>query len=715
MINLILDALLGWLIDFVQLIFDGLFGANLSDMFANFANPTALSNQIPYVDVLSNAMKAIGWVFLAINAYAIIIKALIAQFGGDGSTENPIKSMAKVLIAGFFIANQGSVMSIVSILFGRISAVMPGHMVAINNLSWWFSTDPGKVFTRIMLIVMVAYAAIGAALAYIERLFSYVIFLYTYPIAVAFSINKETSDTFRQWLQGIISQMIMIVLSTGMMYIAITLLNAAMGDIVPAVGEAMDSPIGNLNIFAYILSINAMALVKNSEKILNMYNIRTMPNSDTAAGFGNAFRSAMVMGGTALRTTIGAAKGIGAAAGEISSIGAAAPISGGTALASVGNLVNPMGATQDISPSDGVANNVARAATNTKISQAQGQDYATRVAQPQGVAGVTKDSSPADRLSVAMAQTPSNAQKMQEFHDRNMDHQGGNVRTTAGKLYQHGNDIENFKNFSDGTDAAIKDINESRGKVNDWLNQQEGNTEVQNGIAQAKGENLKADDVYKAYGMANDQSLKNFKPEGYAAPVFKDGKMSGIMMKGQQTNSRTGEVSNKNLYVSTDDVQKSGGAIGEQGEWTANTNGFHQVTPNAFVYDLTPTKSGGSSDKNSASVASEQTEARTHADNLMSYGSGGGHATGDTYSNRSSYGAGTYTHDTHMPEQPDIRHVQMDLNNQPTPDEDPSTPYGASNEASEVRTNVADAQTEAKNDVKGENKAIENDTHKPTD
>ena len=707
MLNLILDALLGWLIDFVQYIFNGLFdgvgGVTLGNITSNFTRPDTLATTIPYIDVLSKAMRAIGWVFLAINAYSIIIKALLNQFGGDGSTENPIKSMAKVFIAGFFIANHGSVMNLVSLLFTQLSSVMPADMVKINNLTIWGSVIPSQVFTRILLIIMVAFGSVGAALSYIERIFSFIIFLYTYPIAVAFSINKETSDTFRQWLQGVISQMIMIILSTGMMYIAISLLNRAM------------AATAGINMYNYVLALNAMALVKNSEKILNMYNIRTMPNSSTAAGFAGAMRSAVAMGTSAVRTTIGAAKGIGAVTGDLSSIGAASPIDGGMAAASVGNLVNPMGSTQPITPSDGPAENVARSVTNSKISQAQGQDYATRVAHPQGMSGVTKDSSTADRLSVAMAQTPSNAQKMQEFHDRNMDHQGGNMKTLTGKLYQHGNDVENFNNFSAGTDSAIKDINESRGKVNDWLNQQEGNTDIQNGVAQAKGENLKADDVYKAYGMANDQSLKNFKPEGYVAPVFKDGKMSGIMMKGQQTNARTGEVSNKNLYVSTDDVQKSGGAIGEQGEWTANTNGFHQVTPNAFVYDLTPTKSGGSGDKNSASVASNQMEARTHADNLMSYGSGGGHATGDTYSNLSSYGAGTYTHDTHMPEQPDIRHVQMDLNNQPTPDEDPSTPYGASNEASEVRSNVADAQTEVKNDVKGDNKAIENDTHKPTD
>lgn len=125
MINLILDALLGWLIDFIQILVEGVFGGDLSNIFSSFTDPSALQTTIPFINVLSNAMKAIGWIFLAINAYSIIIKALLSQFGGDGSTENPIKSMIKVFVAGFFIANQGSVMNLVSVLFGRISSLMP--------------------------------------------------------------------------------------------------------------------------------------------------------------------------------------------------------------------------------------------------------------------------------------------------------------------------------------------------------------------------------------------------------------------------------------------------------------------------------------------------------------------------------------------------------------------------------------------------------------
>ena len=699
MINLILDALLGWLIDFIQILVEGVFGGDLSNIFSSFTDPSALQTTIPFINVLSNAMKAIGWIFLAINAYSIIIKALLSQFGGDGSTENPIKSMIKGFVAGFFIANQGSVMNLVSVLFGRISSLMPMEMVTINNLSWWFSTDPGKIFTRIILLVMVAFGVVGAALAYIERLFSFIIFLYTYPIAVAFSINKETSDTFRQWLQGIVSQMIMIVLSTGMMFIAITLLNKAMGDIWLKPGSPLDSPIGNLNIFLYVLALNAMSIVKNSEKILNMYNIRTMPNSDTAAGFAGAFQNAMRVGMFAVRSTMGAARGIGAVAGDYSSIGAASPMDGGSG-GGHSEIINPMGTTGPIAPSDGPADNIARSATNKRISESQGQDYATRVSQPQTMGNVSKDSSTVDKLSLAMAQPPTNAQKMQEFHDRNMDHQGGRAKTSLGKMFQNGNDMANFDNFSKGADDAIKDINASRTKVNGWLeDQQNGEKAIEksdgcDGVQPAFGsEGLKAEDVYKAYGMANDQSLKNFKPEGYAAPVFKNGKMSGMMIKGQQENARTGEISNKTMYVSSDAVQGDS-SVGAEGEWTANTKGFHQVSPNAYAYELNPTKGGAGGKGESAELAEMQNNYRQKANDLMTFG----------YS-RGNYPVQNDPRPNSMPEQPDHERLQDMLDNIRIPDS-ADTP---------TTTKVNEALSELNDEIKGEIAEERDETTKPTE
>ena len=136
---------------------------------------------------------------------------------------------------------------------------------------------------------------------------------------------------------------------------------------------------------------------------------------------------------------------------------------------------------------------------------------------------------------------------------------------------------------------------------------------------------LQAKDVYKAYGMSNDAGLKNFAPEGNAIPVTKNGQLDGFMIKGKQTNPRTGEVSDKQMYVSTGDIRKTDGKIGEHGEWTAETSGFHQITPDVYTYNVKPTAApkGGRDDESQAEaeeIANIQSNARAVATEYMDYG-----------------------------------------------------------------------------------------------
>jgi hypothetical protein len=204
------------------------------------------------------------------------------------------------------------------------------------------------------------------------------------------------------------------------------------------------------------------------------------------------------------------------------------------------------------------------------------------------------------------------------------------MHSLVGKGAQQLQGNDNFKNFQTGVSDAISDINDARGKVNDWINENKtsGSAGVQGGHS-----SLAAADVYKAYGMSNDAGLKNFSPEGNAVPVFKsqntaggspENVLDGFMIKGKQTNPRTGEMSDKQMFVSSKDFQKSDGAIGQHGEWTASTNsGFHQLTPDVYAYDVaaTPSKSGGKGQaQENPELAEQMSNARNSALNFMDGG-----------------------------------------------------------------------------------------------
>ena len=543
-------------------------------------------------------MDIIAWIFLVVTAYTVIMKFLISQFGGEPSSESPFKSVIKIVFAATLIGLRPQVMQGVAYLFQRVKQfAMPSSMVQINSLGWWLNLNPEKVFLRTVLICMVAFGVVGAALSYLERIFTFLLFAYTYPIAIAFSVNQDTSDMFRQWLIGVISQIIVIAFSSGMMYIAISLMNAATS--MTLVESLTPILLGDsVHVFEFFLAINAMNLVKNSEKILNMYNIRTMPNQDTAKSFGAAIGTAMAVGGKAINLTGKAMHG----ASEVGSVltgSATGPVGPGGGFDG-GNMINPSGVSESVTPSgaDITGGNKAQeiisgtSNTNEAKIKTAAEDYATRISIPKDQAA-GPGASDAEKLQIGKAQVPSSAQKMQESLNRGLFNQGGNVHTLAGKATQAIQGGINNDKFSKNVDATIGDINNSRSKVNDWIDEQSNLT--REGTTMSYGDKegqLKAEDVYKAYGMSNDSGLKNFKPEGYAVPVVKDGKMTGMMIKGKQTNTRTGETAEKQLYVSTDNARKSkDNTIGAEGEWTVdNKSGFHQLTPDVYAYDVKKTK-----------------------------------------------------------------------------------------------------------------------------
>lgn len=284
MLNLLLDSLAGWLIDAINDIFDSVMSVSITDIMQLFADPDLIGEKIPWFGGFVKVMDWLAWTILVLAAYASIIKAIAAPFA-QKEASSPFRLVFRIIAAAGLIAFRPYVFSLISALFMKL----PVSFMDIGtpqHLAWGdFKINIVHLMTRFGLVVTLALAELMACVTYMERIISFIIYAYTYPLAVAFSISDENSDLSRQWLQGTISQLLTIILSTYLMKAAeFAFSNVAKNG-------------GDTTYFYTVFTIILFGLCRNSEKILAQYNIRTMQNGETAraiaGGIGSTVGAAM--------------------------------------------------------------------------------------------------------------------------------------------------------------------------------------------------------------------------------------------------------------------------------------------------------------------------------------------------------------------------------------------------------------------------------------
>lgn len=116
---------------------------------------------------------------------------------------------------------------------------------------------------------------IFAGIIYVERYLSFALYMLLGPICIAFHPNSTQKDMTRAWLKGIVSQIIVILLS-------IFALNLFCSQLINLSSE---NALGDNKIAKLIVSIALLELVKNSEQLVNMLGLSTIPSGDTARMF----------------------------------------------------------------------------------------------------------------------------------------------------------------------------------------------------------------------------------------------------------------------------------------------------------------------------------------------------------------------------------------------------------------------------------------------
>ena len=248
---------------------------------------------------------------LSINIIVCGLKMVTAEARGK-EAPSPQKFITKLIFCMILILAYPTIVNFVIEILNALSSAKPFDLKeakeTIENFQHLSGTQIGdeKAGTEllgVLVLWVVLYFVlikemILAIFVHLERLFSFAIYLLFGPIAIAFYPNDDQEGLLHNWLVGILSQMTVILFSL-FAFRLFFLQMSEMNSIYLSADEVNATPsfaigIGSLARFAVLVIL--LDFVKNSEQMVNMLGLRTIPSGDTARAVAGSFISTAVAG-----------------------------------------------------------------------------------------------------------------------------------------------------------------------------------------------------------------------------------------------------------------------------------------------------------------------------------------------------------------------------------------------------------------------------------
>lgn len=315
MINLILTQL-GNLIQravnnvFNAIISKDVFGILLSGLQQNNA-PDVVG--IPGLNYLAKLLHIIGWIIFGISVMLFLLRTM----GLIRSRSNPITTALKICLSAMLIINSQSVYQVISTVTSNIytlfTSVWFGDSTISNELlKVSFSADIMENFIQFCFVIAIALAMLGAIVSYLERVVLLCIYVYFYPIALGFATCEEGMETFIDWFKGVFSQIFAILLAYALIFMAMTAGTTGTKNALDLGFVSLDVNFDLLNLFkdtSMILNCTISIILfdasKNVEKILSMFNIKTMRVGDASMSLEHSLHSVKQMATIMTKSLIG--------------------------------------------------------------------------------------------------------------------------------------------------------------------------------------------------------------------------------------------------------------------------------------------------------------------------------------------------------------------------------------------------------------------------
>lgn len=220
------------------------------------------------------------------NILQVIIRAALAViiiifvFGPKFTSSQVIKTFedGSQQITNGLINLEGGLIGSVGRFFGTVLSYITEKFAGSSidvDLFGGFDINPIEYIAWCVMAASLLTQVVGAAISILESMICMGISVMFGPICCAMFTSQDTADTFKQWCLSILTQFLALFIRMVMWILFIAKCNEAFKN--------------GGSIFDIAVTIVILTLVKNSEKILNSFGLRTVSIGDAARAVGTGF------------------------------------------------------------------------------------------------------------------------------------------------------------------------------------------------------------------------------------------------------------------------------------------------------------------------------------------------------------------------------------------------------------------------------------------
>lgn len=288
---------------------------NVGNILGSLNSPDGLVQYIPFITGIRYLILVLAWVILTANIIMAAYDLVTGAVRGNRNA-NALNSVIRIVISVFLLFLQpqvmyviqyaaGAVNSMSELIFGSLgldSGTLNAVISHMDDVTDIIAGDAGETLMASIALTFIYITGIttaftSAAFSYVERVLTFVFYIYLYPVAAAFYADRSSGQAWTQWLTGIFMQTLAVFLSMPFLRASIYAFAKMPWGTGIFIMNGSEDYAGTF--LAFIVGITMANISKNMEKILGSFGFRTVPAGELAASFTGAMNSGIAATGIA--------------------------------------------------------------------------------------------------------------------------------------------------------------------------------------------------------------------------------------------------------------------------------------------------------------------------------------------------------------------------------------------------------------------------------
>lgn len=268
LINWISERLMNGAIDLMQHIN----GLNFNVLSMTNKN----SGLVPGLSYINTIIMAIAWALYAMFLWSALIKMMTASMDGNYSS-SPSTVVKRLFMAAVLIVAARPIMQM---LFENLQSVLDGFLRYFNiskdfsiDLSKAWFTDSDDAIISLLFSGSIFFTVFTACINFIERFIMLYISYFLCPVAMSMYASEDNNTAVKEYFISIFSQVVGILLNIAIFYCFQLKISSI----------TMDN--NDYFLLDWFIATALVSLAKNSEKILGIFGLHTLPSPSSARDF----------------------------------------------------------------------------------------------------------------------------------------------------------------------------------------------------------------------------------------------------------------------------------------------------------------------------------------------------------------------------------------------------------------------------------------------